>query len=222
MAHLADEEGRQREDLRYDGDAVRRTDDVASSPGEPSSDGEAARRRRWRGAPAWICPWRRWRGDGDGAVGDGAVVGSDGGGRRRAETTRCWARRAAPRAGAGGAAGASKRKWEACISRGLGLQFGGPCKMGAQIRPPLELGFSPKLLKNRMGACLGTWSGVAVRTLDHDGFPARLISFAQILPTHPHHVCCIHHLHADARLTRTNPGPDDTTCNATNRSISRL
>ena len=58
MADLADEEGRQREDLPYDGDAVRRTDDVTSSPGEPSSDGEAARRRRWRGTVAHIDPWR--------------------------------------------------------------------------------------------------------------------------------------------------------------------
>ena len=133
---------------------MRRTDDVASSPGEPSSDGEAARRRRWRGTPAWIFPWRRWRGDGDGAVGDGTVVGSDGGERRQAETARCWARRAAPRTRAGGAA-QKERKWEASISRGLGLQFEGPCKMGAQIGPPLELDFSPKLLKNGMGSVWG-------------------------------------------------------------------
>ena len=35
--------------------------------------------------------------------------------------------------------------------------------MGAQIGPPLELNFSPKLLKNRMRACLGTWAGDALR-----------------------------------------------------------
>ena len=34
--------------------------------------------------------------------------------------------------------------------------------MGAQIEPPLELGFSPKLLKNRMGAYLGAWVRVAL------------------------------------------------------------
>ena len=35
--------------------------------------------------------------------------------------------------------------------------------MGAQIGSPLELSFSPKLLKNGMGACLGTWAGDALR-----------------------------------------------------------
>ena len=37
--------------------------------------------------------------------------------------------------------------------------------MGAQIGPPLELSFSPKLLKNGMGACLGTWAGDALSQL---------------------------------------------------------
>ena len=126
-------------------------------------------------------------GDGDGAVGDGAVVGGDGGGRRRRGGRRAeMAWRAAPRAGgvgrrggarkegrrAGRAAaqgGAARRpasragrrsrsvywKWEASISRGLSLQFGGPCKMGVQIESSLELSFNPKLLKNGMGPVWG-------------------------------------------------------------------
>ena len=38
--------------------------------------------------------------------------------------------------------------------------------MGAQIGPPLELSFSPKLLKNGMGACLGIWAGDALKKND--------------------------------------------------------
>ena len=115
-------------------------------------------------------------GDCDGAVGDGAVVGGDGGGRRRRGGRRLVlgaARREGRRAGRAAAQGGAARarrggvasrnnrsrsvywKWEASVYRGLGLQFGGPCKMGVQIGSQLELSFSPKLLKIGWGPVWG-------------------------------------------------------------------
>ena len=43
------------------------------------------------------------------------------------------------------------------------MEFGGPCKIPAKIGAPLELVFSSKLLKMKMGACLRASTGVALR-----------------------------------------------------------
>ena len=139
--------------------------------GRPPFAGDGAGRRRGsvhgEGGATATARWEtaRWE----------AATAAGGGGRRRRGGRRLVLGASAGGAGRreGGRAGRASRagrrrsrsvywKWEASISRGLGLQFGGPCKMGVQIGSQLELSFSPKLLKNRMGTCLETWAGDAL------------------------------------------------------------
>ena len=47
------------------------------------------------------------------------------------------------------------------------MEFGDPCKMSAKIGAPLDLDFSSKLLKSKMGACLRASTGVALTCRSH-------------------------------------------------------